>query len=150
MENDKLEQIADNLLSFGPLFHKKLMHPKTGPCNINLMSPIHPILIMLSHCGPTPISEIGKRLYISKPNMTSLLDKLIAEGKVERIPDDRDRRIINIAITDKGKEFSHECRDMVVGNIKNNLADLSNENIEILLTSLKNIKNIISEIKCEE
>ncbi len=42
------------------------------------------------------MSEIGRRVYISKSNMTSLIDKLVENGLAERIPDTNDRRVINI------------------------------------------------------
>ena len=34
--------------------------------------------------------------------MTKLLNKLIDEGMIERIPGEKDRRIININLTEKG------------------------------------------------
>nr|WP_255343964.1 MarR family transcriptional regulator [Methanobacterium sp. SMA-27] len=54
------------------------------------------ILKVLKKKGPLPMSEIGRRVYISKSNMTSLIDKLVENGLAERIPDTNDRRVINI------------------------------------------------------
>lgn len=45
------------------------------------------------------MSEIGRKVCISKSNMTSLIDKLVEEGLVERSPYKNDRRVINISIT---------------------------------------------------
>ena len=81
-------------------------------------------IFMLSNSAIMPTSEIGRRLGISKPNVTPLLDKLVEKGYVDRVPDARDRRIVNIVVTEKGKRFNAarnaHCRKV----IKRNLAAL--------------------------
>ena len=37
--------------------------------------------------------------------MTKLLNKLIEEGMIERIPGEKDRRVINIDLTEKGNTY---------------------------------------------
>jgi len=54
------------------------------------------------------VSAIGKQLIIAKQNMTTLIDRLMNDGLVERRYDTKDRRIINILITEKGIQFLKE------------------------------------------
>lgn len=49
--------------------------------------------------------DIGKRLVVTASNMTKQLDKLIAEGFVERFAQQGDRRVNLIKITQKGSEL---------------------------------------------
>ena len=51
------------------------------------------------------MTEIGEKLFISKPNVTTLIDKLIEKGLTERLSDKQDRRIIKIKVTKKGLAF---------------------------------------------
>jgi DNA-binding MarR family transcriptional regulator len=100
--------------------------------------------------GPLPTSEIGKRMDISKPYMTTLIDRLIEEGLVERIPDKDDRRIVNVAATKAGrdiiKEFKRSTRKMIIEN----LSSLSSDDISALDVSLKTIRSITSKLNKNE
>ena len=101
------------------------------------------ILKVLMKCGALPMSEIGRMVYISKSNMTSLIDKLVENGLAERLPDKNDRRVINITITNKGKDLLMNWRKHSNTDIKRNLSTLSEEDLEKFDESIKNIKTIL-------
>lgn len=157
MVQDKLQSIADSMMLFFPFFHKVLMSGKNDDCTpVNFANPQYPILGMLIHSGQLPISEIGKRLFISKPHMTTIIDKLIEAGNVERRPDENDRRIINIAVTDAGRKFMGESQDALKEIIKKNLSVLGKDEVEIVYNALESMKMVFSKIvpddktcKCE-
>ena len=132
MDEEKLNRMVDDLYLFFPLFRKKLFKYKK-----NLM------LKVLKKQGELPMSEIGRLVYISKSNMTSLIDKLVEEGLVERLPDKNDRRVINIALTDKGKDLLRNWRKHSNNEIKMNLSTLSDEDLEKFYNSVENIKDIL-------
>lgn len=143
--NKKLDTIAEDLFSLVPFFYRKLIKSDHSAG----MSPVHPssrILLMLSHIGGLPTSEIGKRLFISKPGMTALVDKLIEEGKVKRVPDKDDRRIINIEITEKGKKAMKDNIILARNVIKKNISGISKKDIDELYNSLEKMKKIFSKI----
>jgi len=50
-------------------------------------------------------SEIANVLGLKPPTVTTLTEKLVKKGFVERLYDDTDRRIIHIKITDSGREI---------------------------------------------
>ncbi len=52
--------------------------------------------------GGMPLCEIGRRLIRSAPNITSLVDRLEADGLVRREPDPGDRRRVIARITESG------------------------------------------------
>ena len=52
--------------------------------------------------GGMALCDIGRRLIRSAPNVTSLVDRLEADGVVRREPDPRDRRRVIARITDGG------------------------------------------------
>jgi len=92
------------------------------------------------------MSEIGRRVFISKSNMTSVIDKLVENGLAERIPDKNDRRVINIALTDKGNELLNEWRVHSNQEIKIRLSSLSDEDLEKFYESTRNMKNILEKL----
>ncbi|HEC61470.1 MAG TPA: MarR family transcriptional regulator [bacterium] len=49
------------------------------------------------------ISDISRHLGIASPTVTQLVKGLERKGHVERVRDDRDRRIVNVRLTGKGE-----------------------------------------------
>ncbi|MDD1729702.1 MAG: MarR family transcriptional regulator [Methanospirillum sp.] len=70
------------------------------------------LLGILEMTGLQSMTELCNQMFISKPYMTRLVDSLVSEGSVERQPDVKDRRVINISMTDEGREY---LRNMLKG-----------------------------------
>jgi DNA-binding MarR family transcriptional regulator len=87
-----------------------------------------------------PISTIGGLLGISKPNMTAVIDRLIAYGYVERRPSTEDRRIIDISVTTEGRRYMEACKTEACESVRKRLSTLSTEDIDSLCASLENIR----------
>lgn len=140
-----MQIVAENLLAIYPLLHRNLYHFNryssgtwTGSQNA--------VLGLLEKCGKLPVSEIGKRLDIAKPNMTPLINHLIKEGKVVRYPDLNDRRIINIDISLFGKKCFMENRVQSLKNIQKKLILLTDTDLDRLDTSLRCLMEIITKL----
>ena len=61
------------------------------------------ILRGVGWCG-LPCSEIGSRMIARVPDVTRLVDRLEAAGLVERCRIPNDRRVVQVKITDQGRE----------------------------------------------
>ncbi len=53
---------------------------------------------------PVPMRELASLLHCDNSNVTGLVDRLAAQGLVERRESDRDRRVRMLALTDRGVE----------------------------------------------
>jgi DNA-binding MarR family transcriptional regulator len=53
---------------------------------------------------PLPVGEIRRLLFNKRGDLTRLLDKLTTMELIERDTDPEDRRVVLVAITDKGRE----------------------------------------------
>ena len=103
MDNNVIDSIIEDIFHVYPLIYKKLLKVDFGGIEGSL-SYLHFLIIrMLARTGALPISEIGRRLVIPRPQMTHLIDQLIDLDMVIRLPNTKDRRIINIELTGKGK-----------------------------------------------
>ena len=125
MEHAKLSEFTDDIVSIKPLFYRSFGRP--GYLNSN-------------------ITQIGELLYISKPNVTTLIDKLIEKGFTERLHDKQDRRIINIKVTKKGLAFVEKSQKEFGNQVKKKLLTLSEEELNKLIVSFQTIKEIMSKI----
>jgi len=148
MENDTLDSILEDLFYVFRLFHRKMLRADVGVGSRDISFPHFAIMRVLDESGLLPVSEVGKRLLIPKPQMTHFVDKLIKLGLVERLPDSKDRRIINVALTDKGRVALAERKELVGINIKKKLSCLQNDEVgKKLSASLKELRNIGEKIE---
>ncbi len=145
MQNKDYERITENLMSLFPLFRRLLKFSEEDRCT-NMLNPQYPVLGILSVRGALPMSEIGTHLGISKPNMTAIIDHLIAEKKVRRIDDEKDRRIVKIGVTEKGREALKGSREILKKNLKEKLLVLDEKDLAKMSGSLKSLKEILSKI----
>lgn len=150
MNEDKMEIIIQKFIKIMPLFQKKLLKARCPHDKKNLTHSHMQIMVILKEQGKSPISEVAKRLLISTPNMTKLLNKLIDEELVERFPDTKDRRIINIDLTQKGNEYLHEKFQSVKSSFKDTLSTLSDEQLVKLDFSLTTLGEVLKEIRSED
>lgn len=106
-----------------------------------------PIMRMLRESGPLPISEIGRRLLIPKPQMTYLVDQMSRSGIVERVPDEKDRRITNITLTDSGMVVLTGCLKLMRDSAREKLSTLSEDELKELSQLLKKLDRIAARLK---
>ncbi len=97
--------------------------------------------------GDLPISELGRRLERSKPSMTALVAKLVAERKVRRVRDADDRRVAMLSITETGREYLARRRVLIKESIKKALARLDEGQMDRLCSSLEEVERIFSSVK---
>ena len=78
--------------------------------------------------------------------MTKLLNKLIDEGMIERIPGEKDRRIININLTEKGSTYLKSSFLEIQSSLKDKISSLPDEKLDKLNDSLLTLKEVLNEI----
>ena len=147
MENDAFDSIPEDLFYVFRLFYRKMLRTDVGVGSSGMSFPHFAIMRVLDDSGLLPVSEIGKRLLIPKPQMTHFVDKLLKLGLVERLPDTKDRRIINVALTEEGRAALAERKQLIGINIKKKLSCLQNDEVEKLSASLKELRNIGERIE---
>lgn len=102
--SNRLNNIYDNITLQFPILMRKIMlntavRTKTGLSNMEFL-----VLVGIG-VGELKPSEISKIFSISKPNVTTLVDRLEKNGYVHRNHDDSDRRVVRVSLTDKGKKL---------------------------------------------
>ena len=136
--------MLDDIYSVVPLFHRTLLSVESQGYNPN-SSDFRVLGILMRH-GPLPMSRIGEWLGISKPNMTSVIDRLIVEGWVERRQDQKDRRIIEVGLTPQGKIYVEDKWREARESARKKLSTLSEEERKTLYASLESVRVILSKL----
>jgi DNA-binding MarR family transcriptional regulator len=144
IETVSIDRIIENLIYLHPLLSKSLTRSIRAKTNLNPGSLY--ILGMLSKYDMLSMSEIGCKLSMPKPHVTAQVDKLIGEEMVERLFDPNDRRIINIRLTEKGKEDFIEIKLQVSQDLRERIEKLDLQKLNVLSNSTQLVRDILSEI----
>jgi DNA-binding MarR family transcriptional regulator len=150
MTKQILKSAVADLLSLPPVLHRTMRQTilKTTLGYTDKITSIHgEIIRLLEEDGPLSIGEIGDRLMIAKAQMTQLIDKLVEPNFVERRAVKGDRRKIEIALTDNGKEFSAEHKKRIDKRIMDSMSRLDDKDLASLSEALIIVKDVLSKLK---
>jgi len=140
-----LQKAAGELAAFMPKFFRH-MYPyifksiKVPPSQVFA-------LMTLEEEKVCTLSSLSKKLNVSPPTASGLIDRLAQRGYVQRQQDEKDRRVVNISLTSTG--------DIVVKRFRNNILEKWKSLIKTFSPSerkgpLSFIKQILREIERDE
>ncbi len=91
------------------------------------------------------MGEIAEHFHIELPSATSLLNKLVALQLVERQQDEKDRRLVRVALTEAGSRLLKKAMDEKVCNLEKMLSFLSDSEQQELLRLLEKLNDRIEK-----
>lgn len=145
MDDVNIDRILENMFVIMLITHKKMLRMDLGGRPDNLTR-LH--LAVMGELGQnnTTMSELANTLMMTKPQLSHLVDSLVSQGIVERRPDEKDRRVINLALTEKGRALLKEMKLKVKENTKKRLASLTTEELSQMSTALETLRNIVIKL----
>jgi DNA-binding MarR family transcriptional regulator len=137
-EDERIYAVADDMAQTIPVLYRWILRPDVS--GISPYSPMISVLRVVKKQGPISMSSIAQALYYSKQNLTGIVDNLVRDGYVERLPDPSDRRVLNIALTAQGRTFMDERKKKIKSRLVEDLSHLSEEELESLLNAFEKVK----------
>ncbi len=142
MERDR-DILVKKIFTFMPLIHRKFfkgMHLKKNVHKIQLLG-------LIQEANGMPMKYYGEALYVSKPNLSKMINRLIECGFVERTNDEKDRRIIKIFITDKGQAYMEEQKQVMKSIMMEKLENLTDGEVRALTYHFNEMEKILEKLK---
>jgi DNA-binding MarR family transcriptional regulator len=97
------------------------------------------VLLTFSSRGELPMSKVGERLMVHPTSATNIVQRLAAQGFVERVPNPRDGRGALARITADGREVMEAAtRDLVGSGF--NLGALTTAELAQLFALLRKVR----------
>ena len=107
--------------------------------NYQLYSSQWGLLRLLTDRGPHSLVEIANFMYIEKPSVTRLVQKLVELGYVETVVG-KDKREKLVQLTEHGENIVEEIQANLKPYLEDSLADVSEKDIEIATQVLAKIR----------
>lgn len=114
---------------------------------VGLTGPQLAVLKMLEPIGKLSLSELSNRIHARNSTVTGIIDRMEREGLVRRSRSERDRRVVHIELTKKGREVASDIPVEPVHIFREVLAELSAEDaahLRRILSSLaKRVRSLV-------
>ena len=104
------------------------LHRKVGISEVQYRALGHIVV----NGGSMRPSELSRQLFRVQHNTTTLIERLRAGGLVTTERDNRDRRYVNINITDKGRDTYSQTYPVAIGIVNQVMLSISEEDAEKL------------------
>lgn len=149
MKDSKLNEMVADLLHIPPLIDRTVKRKLLNDTRDLIdMTPLQFEVVKLIEKEETQhVAQIGKKLEIAKAQMTKLIDRLVEMDFLERSVNKDDRRLLDIRLTEHCRTLLKETKKEFHKSIKNKLSSLPEEKMEELSFHLRQVKDILQEIK---
>lgn len=137
----RIDQIAGEVSVLMPMIARRVLFEFFQSVKIT-QTQIFTIMT-LTEKAPVRLSELSKRMNISAPTVTGIVDRLEKLGYVKRIPDGKDRRAINVGLTVKGKNIAKKLKATLKRKWKGLLIKLPKRDQEHYGRILRNIQGTL-------
>lgn len=145
MTNDERNAVnADHLVE---LLRRAIVYMQPGPETLSddwpnlTMQQLRVMRILYSE-GMTRVSVLARRLKVSTPTVTGILDRLVRQGLTYRADDPRDRRVVLNALTDKGCEVIERLHPVQSERIRAAVEQLSPSERDALTAGLESLLSV--------
>jgi len=129
-----------NLLKTGSWIEERV---KEALKPLNLTHAQLNVLYILMESDPKPVSanELKKKILVSNPDVTRLLDRLVKKGYVVRETCPENRRKIDISLTDSGREIFAKAHLAAKKAVRNFFED------QVSIEEAKELKRILHKMR---
>jgi DNA-binding MarR family transcriptional regulator len=136
-----MNKVIDDVMVQFPLVARKVMMA-TKWKNAPISSGIQLRLLDGLIASPMTPSEISYLHCISRPNVTTLISKLIEGGFAERSHDENDMRVIYITITEKGKKVVLRHHRLVKRYLLKVIDKFSEDEMRDMFAAMDKLRNL--------
>lgn len=140
MESRNINRVISLIFNF-----QRLAHERYGR-KINAFNFIRfKTLIFVDRHPDSSMRHIAEYLGVTPPSATSLVNNMVREGYLKRVLDEKDRRIVRLAITPKGKKNLKNAFKNMAGRIKKALSALNKTEIDNLAKIMEKLSRAYAE-----
>lgn len=148
MKTENLQSITELIFKMRPTLYSQFVKPiKEMHRGVFPQGYIQVMFMLAKQKEPVSMTDLALATCISKPNLTTVIDRLCTDNFAERCSDENDRRVINVSLTAKGYKFLKNHGNNVRQLIEEKVSVLEDTDIQKLHGALIDITDILEKIK---
>jgi DNA-binding MarR family transcriptional regulator len=106
-------------------------------------------IFTINEIGTCKVSTLSRRMGISAPTATGIVDRLVRNGYVERFRDTEDRRIVFVKVTKEGETFVGKFKKLIQKKWKQILGYLTEQDRADYIRILKKLMQAFDQEKAK-
>lgn len=118
--------------------------------HLDIKTPHLDILINLYRFPDISQQELARKLLVGRSNMSMLLPQLEKRGLILRTPDQKDRRILRLALTEDGRAVTEEAMAIQVRLIEKTLSQTPIDQCMALAGAMENVIALLLQEERDE
>ncbi len=95
--------------------------------------------VFLHYDGPISMGELSRDLEVPLSTATRTMDWLVNNGYAQRLPDPKDRRVVRVELTTKGKETFQAISTYMLGRVEQAMTPLDASERETFICLLNKV-----------
>ncbi len=101
------------------------------------------VLREIHNNGPLSSADLSRKLFVTPSNVTGVIDRLVKKELVERIPRTRDRRVVRIHMTQKGRAVVEILPEPTERKLLTGLSQMDTADLERLSETARRLLDVI-------
>ena len=93
------------------------------------------------------MTELSQVLSVTLPTMTAMVDRLIQSGLVTRERDEKDRRVVQVRLTQEGKNIIHNLMKNRKQEIEKILTALDDKEVNLFMDSIEHVSQLLAKAR---
>lgn len=148
MSSEKVSvQFVQNLLAVLPSWNARLVRPFRDTLNKEMSLETYYCLETIKLHDSVTMTELSQYLKVPKQQVTKLVDKLSQYQFIERIYEEKDRRMIRIRLTNAAVSYIDEYYLKNTKFIENMEEKLTKEELEQLNRAMATLRELLPKLK---
>ena len=104
------------------------------------------VLAKLQECGPLNLTALAKAVLVTNQAMTGITNKLVAEGLIERVYSENNRRQIVVQLTQEGYSFINAYFEDIYDEFETMFESCTQEEVDRINQASKTIVEMLARV----
>ncbi len=139
----KATNIANIIDNLRRVFQAVNEYSKKAERETGLTGPQLWAIKVLAEAAPIKVSELARRMYLHPATVVGILDRLEGKDLVTRTRSQEDRRVVEIELTDQGKDVINKSPEVAQGLLVSGLESLGDGDLGLMSGILEQLVKIL-------
>lgn len=140
---DKAAVVAEIIDNIRRVFQAVNEYSKKAERETGLTGPQLWAIKVIADSAPIKMSELARRMYLHPATVVGIVDRLEGHGLVVRTRSQEDRRVVEIELSDQGRELVAKSPEVAQGLLVKGLEILDDEELLRISTELERLVQIL-------
>ncbi|HJV34041.1 MarR family transcriptional regulator [Geomonas sp.] len=140
---DKAAVVADIIDNIRRVFQAVNEYSKKAERETGLTGPQLWAIKVIADSAPIKMSELARRMYLHPATVVGIVDRLEGHGLVVRTRSQEDRRVVEIELSEQGKELVAKSPEVAQGLLVKGLEILDDDELMRISTELERLVQIL-------